>query len=184
MTPAVERTYTPEGLLGDPALDGHELVDGHLRERPTSERSSLIGGQISSLLGSEARKTREAFLYLGNLGYQCFPESPGTVRFPDVSLVRASRKAEIGDNPGYMPIPADLAVEVLSPNDRVKDVDEKIEDYLKAGFGLVWVVNPHWRHVHVYRPDGSVQLLNEREEISGEGALPSFRCRVGEFFDV
>jgi Uma2 family endonuclease len=83
-----------------------------------------------------------------------------------------------------MPIPADLAVEVLSPNDRFKDVADKVKEYLKAGFGLVWVVNPYWRHVHVYRPDGSVQLVNEHEEISGESALPSFRCKVAEFFDV
>lgn len=184
MTLVAEKTYTPEELLGNPALSGHELVDGHLRERPMSERSSSIGAEICRLLGNEARKTREAIVYQSDLGYQCFPDSPMTVRFPDVSLVRASRKAEIGDTPGYMPIPADLAVEVLSPNDRVKDVDEKIEQYLKAGFGLVWVVNPHWRHVHVYRRGGGVQLLSEQEEITGEAALPSFRCKVGEFFDV
>jgi Uma2 family endonuclease len=83
-----------------------------------------------------------------------------------------------------MPIPADLVVEVLSPNDRIKNVDDKVDDYLKAGFSIVWVVNPHWRDVHIYRRDGSVQLLSERDEISGEGALPGFRCKVGAFFDV
>jgi Uma2 family endonuclease len=36
-----------------------------------------------------------------------------------------------------MPIPADLVVEVHSPNDVIKNVDEKIDDYLKAGFGIV-----------------------------------------------
>ena len=184
MTLVAEKTYTPEELLGNPALAGHELVDGHLRERPVSERSSLIGAKIGRLLGNKGCKNREALVYASDLGYQCFPESPGSVRFPDVSLVRALRRNEIGDDPGYMPIPADLAVEVLSPNDRIRDIDEKVEDYLKAGFGLVLVVNPHWRHVHVYRPDGSVQLLNEREEITGEAALPRFRCKVAEFFDV
>ncbi|MDB5302783.1 MAG: hypothetical protein JWM97_332 [Phycisphaerales bacterium] len=73
---------------------------------------------------------------------------------------------------------------MLSLDDRIKEIDEKVEQYLKAGFGAVWVVNPHWRHVHIYRPDGSVQLLSEREEITGEIALPGFRCKVAEFFDV
>jgi hypothetical protein len=29
-----------------------------------------------------------------------------------------------------------------------------------------------------------VQLLSGRDEITGEAALPGFRCRVGEFFEV
>ncbi len=134
MTLVAERTYTPQDLLSDPNLAGFELVDGHLVERPVSEQSSLIGSKINYLLRHEADKTREAMVYQGDLGYQCFPEFPGTVRFPDVSLVRASRRNEIGENPGYMPIPADLAVEVLSPNDRIKNIDEKVEEYLDAGF--------------------------------------------------
>ncbi len=58
------------------------------------------------------------------------------------------------------------------------------QDFLKAGFALIWVVNPRRRDVHIYRDDGSVQLLGERDEITGESALPSFRCKVGEFFDI
>jgi Uma2 family endonuclease len=106
------------------------------------------------------------------------------LRFPDVSVLRASRRGEFGINPAFIPIPADLVVEVLSPNDRIKDVDDKVKDFLKAGFSLVWVVNPDWRNVHIYRRDGSIQLLSEQDEITGEGALPSFRCKVAEFFDV
>lgn len=63
-------------------------------------------------------------------------------------------------------------------------IDDKVDEYLGAKFGLVWVVNPRRRHVHIYRPDGSVQLWSERDEITGEAALPSFRCKVAEFFDV
>ena len=184
MTLVAEKTYTPQELLSDPALAGYELVDGHLAERPMSERSSAISGQIVFLLRSEAKKSGEFVVYPSDLGYQCFPDSPNTVRFPDVSVVRSSRLSEIGKDPGYMPMPADLAVEVLSPNDLIRNIDVKVKQYLAAGFGLVWVVNPYWRHVHVYRPDGSVQLLSERDEITGETALPTFRCKVAEFFEV
>jgi Uma2 family endonuclease len=128
-------------------------------------------------------KTREASVYLSDLGYQCFPDT-NEVRFPDVSLIRAERANKIEGDPGYMPIPADLAVEVLSPNDRIRAIDEKVDEYLQAEFGLVWVVNPHRRHVHIYRPDGSAQLLSEHEEITGEKALPTFKCKVSEFFNV
>lgn len=184
MSLLAEKTYTARDFLDDPNLGGFELVNGHLKERPMSERSSAVALEISALLRNEAKKTREATVYPSDLGYQCFEDADINLRFPDVSLIRSSRKSEVGQNPGFMPIPADLAVEVLSPNDVIFDMDDKVEQYLKAGFGLVWVVNPRRRNVHVYRRDGSVQLLSEHDEISGESALPSFRCKVAAFFDV
>jgi len=184
MTLLATKTYTPQDLLDDPALAGFELVNGQLKERAVSETSGAVAVAISTLLRNEAKKTREATVYSSDAGYQCFADPPNTVRFPDVSLIRASRKCEVGTDPGFIQIPADLVVEVVSPGDRIKAVDDKVDEYLKAGFKLIWVVNPYRRHVHVYRRDGSVQLLSEREEITGESALPSFRCKVGEFFDV
>ena len=179
MTLIAEKIYTPEDLLNDPNLAGYELVDGRLREWSVSKRSSEVGARILRLLANEAEKTRDAVVYGSDLGYQCFPDSPTNIRFADVSVILSSRDKEISDDPGYMPVPPDLAVEVLSPNDRIKDVDDKVKDYLKANFHIVWVVNPDWRHVHVYRSDGSVQLLSEQEEITGESVLPGFRCRCG-----
>jgi hypothetical protein len=76
MTLTADRIYTPEELLGEPALEGHELVDGHVRERPASKRSSRVAGEILRLLGNEATKTGEAVVYPNDLGYHCFPDSP------------------------------------------------------------------------------------------------------------
>ena len=83
---------------------------------------------------------------------------------------------------GYMPIPADLAVEVVSPNDLAYELAEKVEEYLLAGFGAIWVVHPNLKTVTLYRAGGSVSVLHENDIISGDPALPDFRCRVGEFF--
>ena len=184
MTLIAEKTYTAEEFLNDPNSDGYELVDGHLRERSLSKKSSLIAGKILRLLGNVIDKTRDASVFPNDLGYQCFPDAIHNVRFPNVSLIRNSRSDEIGDDSDFMPIPADLAVEVVSTTDRVNAVDNRVEEYLKAGFGMVWVVNPNLQIVLIYRPDGSVQLLTERDEITGKSALPSFRCKVAEFFDV
>ncbi|HZK80812.1 MAG TPA: Uma2 family endonuclease, partial [Humisphaera sp.] len=157
MTLIAEKTYTAEEFLDNPNRDGHELVDGHLRERAMSERSSLVAGKILRLLGNEADKAGDVSVYPNDLGYQCFPDAAINVRFADVSLIRNSRKKEIRPDPGFMPIPADLVVEVLSPNDRIKEVADKVTEYLGAGFGVVWVVDPYLCHVHVYGADGSVR---------------------------
>jgi Uma2 family endonuclease len=161
---------------------GYELVDGQLRERNVSKDLSRVAATIIFFLTAEARRTGEAEVYATDLGYNCFPpDAEKEIRKPDASLIRRERLAAVKGDVGYMPIPADLVVEVLSPNDLIRDVNDKIDEYLTAGFGLVWVVDPVKKHVTVYRRDGSIAIVHENEEITGEAALPGFRCRVAEF---
>lgn len=174
--------FTPADLLRLPDRNGYELVDGQLVERPASKELSRIGVNIPRLLGNEASRIGEAEVYGADLGYQCFPDAEKDVRKPDASVIRRERLAALAGDPGYMPIPADLAVEVISPNDLSREMNEKVEDYLAAGFRLVWVVDPGTRLVAVHRIDGSVSKIHADEEITGEVALQSFRCRVSEFF--
>ncbi len=47
---------------------------------------------------------------------------------------------------------------------------------------LVWVIDPDVRTVHVYRHDGTVSLLREGDELSGEDIIPGFRCPVASIF--
>jgi Uma2 family endonuclease len=179
--PLLAKKYTAEDLLEFDDQTGFELFNGELRERTVSKESSRVAATIVQLLGIEARRTGEAEVYGADLGFQCFPpESDSDFRKADASLIRRERLMSVKGDPGYMPIPADLAVEVLSPNDLIRNVNDKVEEYLAAGFGIVWVVDPVKKHVMVHRRDGSVAKVHENEEISGEGALPGFRCRVGD----
>jgi len=175
-------TFTADELLrmrDDPR--GFELVHGHLLEKTASRESSKISGQIIYLLKLVAAKTLEAEVYNSELGYQCFKNDPNHIRKPDVSLVRSERLSALG-NVGYMPIPADLAAEVISKNDLEYDVTSKVEEYLANGFRSVWVVDPQSKLVTIHRADGSVTKLRENDTITGESALPTFQCKVAEFF--
>ncbi|HWE95587.1 MAG TPA: Uma2 family endonuclease [Tepidisphaeraceae bacterium] len=176
------RTYTPEALLGLPDAVSYELVDGRLVERNVSVESSRIAACILYLLKIETSRTNEAIVYGPDLGYQCFPNELDRIRKPDVSAVRTRRMEGMRDDPGYMPIPADLAVEVISPNDLAYEVAAKVEEYLAAGFGVVWVVHPQLRTVTIYKARGIAAVLHEDDEITAEPALAGFRCRVGDFF--
>ena len=182
MTLTVDRTYTLDEFLLLPDSVGYELVDGHLVERNVSENSSRIGARILVLLGWEALNTGEACVYGADLTYTCFGDQAPNGRRADVSLVRKSRLEGL-DDPRTMPIPADLVVEVLSPNDHIYDVNKKVELYLASRFGLVWVVDPEVRIVYVHRADGSVTKLRENDEITGEAALPAFCRKVAELFE-
>lgn len=172
----------PADLLRAQEEGAVEFVNGQLVEKPVSVESSEIELSIGALLRGEAIKTHQARVFPSSLGYRCFSDDPAKFRKPDVSVIHAQRMAGIEPQDGFIHIPPDLAVEVLSPTDLAYDVGEKIDEYLRNGFRLVWVVHPNTRSVVIHRADGSVSVLHEQDEISGEGALPGFCCKVSEFF--
>jgi len=83
---------------------------------------------------------------------------------------------------GYAPFPPDLAVEVLSPDDRPGEVLAKVADWLKAGTRLVWVVDPDRRIARVYRADGTMAEIGETGALAGEDVLPGFESELVDVF--
>jgi Uma2 family endonuclease len=170
LLPAAEASAVP---------DGYELIDGRLVEKPVSEKSSWVGGQLFGLLWDYCRTGNHGRVWPADNGYRCFAHRPKLVRKPDVSFVRADRlPAVLGD--GDTRVAPDLAVEVVSPNETAYELDEKINDYLSAGTPLVWEINPDARQVLIYRSDGSIRRLGEDDELSAEDVLPGFRCRLSD----
>ena len=174
---------TPEELANLPDAKNFELVDGELVEKNVSVESSLVGAEVLTLLNNEAHRTNEAYVFPNDLGYQCYLDDPDRIRKPDVSVVRSERLAAADIKRGYMRIPADLVVEVISPNDASYEVIAKIREYLAAGFPLIWVIHPNVRTVTIYtRGKASPIIKEEADEITAEPALAEFRCKVSAFF--
>ena len=106
------------------------------------------------------------------------------VRAPDAAFVRAERAATVRrDTPGFFPGHPDLAVEVISPNDRYREVDEKTADWLAAGTLAVITVNPRNRTVGIHRPQADVIVLNEGDILEVQDVVPGWRMAVSEIFD-
>jgi Uma2 family endonuclease len=113
-------------------------------------------------------------------GFKLFT-NPDTVRAPDVAFVSHDRIPDPLPR-GFAPFAPDLAVEVLSPDDKPGEVLEKVADWLKAGTRLVWVIDPDRRSARAYREDGTIEMLPESGVLDGEDVLPGFTCTVGELF--
>lgn len=181
-TTATEKRYTPEDLLTMPDGERYELVDGKLVERHMGWNSSWIGGRLYLFLSLYCDETRAGRVVPADASYQCFPDAPSKVRKPDVSVIERSRLPPKEELDGHCRIAPLLAAEILSPNDLQYETAVKVEEYLRAGVRLVWVVNPETRTVLIYRADGTISGLREHDELSGEDVLPGFRCRVGDLF--
>ncbi len=147
---------SPEDLLVLPDEKNYELIDGELAERNASYYSSLVGSRINRRLGGFVEDHDLGWVAAADAGFQCFPDSPRTVRRPDVSFIRKDRLPDGPPFQGWMTIAPDLAVEVISPNDLAYEVDEKVMEYRGVGIPLIWVVNPLTRTILVHRSDGPI----------------------------
>jgi Uma2 family endonuclease len=105
---------------------------------------------------------------------------PDTVRGPDVAFWSIKRQPEMPE--GYFLIPPDLAVEVLSPDDRRGDVRAKIKEYVFYSVPLVWLVDPETRTVLVYRGNMRGTELGDDDALDGGDVLPGFSCKVADLF--
>jgi Uma2 family endonuclease len=179
---ATQSQYTPEDLLAMPDGKSYELVGGQLVERKMGMESSLVGTRLLPRLSRFCEEHGLGWTFQSDNGYQCFAHEPGLVRRPDVSFIRNGRLADNVVPLGWAKMPPDLAVEVVSPNDIVYQLDDKLEDYRKAGVPLIWVIYPNSRTVMIYRVDGSTSLLHENDVLSEEDIIPGFRCSVREIF--
>ena len=114
---ATEARYTPEDLLAMPDGKRYELVDGRLVERKMGAESSWVGTRLASRLDRFCEDNNLGIVWAADNGYQCFAHAPGLVRRPDVSFVKKGRLPGDVAPKGWVKIPPDLAVEVVSPND-------------------------------------------------------------------
>jgi Uma2 family endonuclease len=95
---------------------------------------------------------------------------PNTMVGPDISFINKAKFDNENVVDGYSDQIPDLAIEVTSPNDRDRDVQEKVEIYLAAGTPRVWVVRPELRTVAVHLPDRTVRTLKVGESLGAEDA--------------
>jgi Uma2 family endonuclease len=133
---------TPEDVLDMSDDNLYELVDGRLVTLNMCVKSSLM---------DHCHSHRPAYVFLAH-GYTCFPGKRNRMRRPDVSLILAERMTPELFKEGFTPIRPDLAVEVVSPNDRVYDLEEKLEDHHTVDVPLVWLIYPSTRKVRVILP--------------------------------
>src|SRR5580704_11720958 len=161
--------FTPDDLLN--LEDGlYELVDGKLVEKEMSSLANRTAVLISTRLTIFNEQNQTGNAVYAEQSFQCFAHDLDLVRRPDVALIVASRLASVPEE-GHVPIAPDLAIEVISPNDRIYKFERKLVDYRKAGIKLVWEVNPKFRFIRVYHLDRAPERLEESATLTGAPVL-------------
>jgi Uma2 family endonuclease len=162
----------------------YELISGELRTMsPAGWRHGLYAGRLHGWLSHHVERHNLGEVFEGDTGF-LLASDPDTVRAPDVAFIRRERLLAEEPSEAFWPGAPDLAVEVVSPGDTVHEVDDKVKAWLEGGARMVWVVNPKWQSVTVYRSASQVMVLTAAEELSGEDVIEGFRCKVSDIFAV
>lgn len=180
--PTVPSALSAEELLDLSLPDKQaELVRGTLivRELPGYQHG-LVACAIAARLGEFVAANSLGVMLAAGTGFKLF-SNPDTVRAADAAYLSRHRAPDLPPS-GYLALAPDLAVEVMSPNDRAGEIQAKVSDWLTAGSRLVWVIDPPRECAVVYREDGSVDLLVNQDALSGEDVLPGFSCSMEDIW--
>jgi Uma2 family endonuclease len=100
----------------------------------------------------------------------------GADRSSDASWVRRERWDALTpeQREKFLPLCPDFVVELRSPSDSLKKIQEKMQEYIENGARLGWLIDRKNKRVEVYRPNRDVEILENPATLSGEDVLPGF----------
>jgi Uma2 family endonuclease len=154
--------------LNTPYEPDCEWVAGELKERNSGELPHASVQLFFSTFFAARRR---------ELGIRVYQElrvqvSTDRYRVPDVVVLRGGDPAD-----AIVVVPPLLCIEVLSRDDRASELQEKIDDYLRMGVGMVWVVDPRLRTAVMVDASGRQERV---EELTVPGS--AIRIPRGEVF--
>ncbi|MEH2245205.1 Uma2 family endonuclease [Nostoc sp.] len=100
----------------------------------------------------------------------------GAERSPDASWVKIERWNALTpeQQEKFAPICPDFVVELRSRTDSLKELQEKMQEYIENGAQLGWLIDRKNKRVEIYRPGKDVEILDNPGSLSGENILPGF----------
>ncbi len=160
------------------------LIDGELFEMsPVQRVHSRLANRIGMFLGVflEEHDLGEAHTELG-----FYPaDDRSTLLAPDVAYVSHARLSGQPED-GFLSTMPDLAIEIVSPSNSLRQIRRKAQIYLEYGASLVWIVRPAEKGVDVCRAADSsrldIEFVARDGLLSGEDVLPGFELELTQLF--
>jgi Uma2 family endonuclease len=169
-----------------PLPDFYEVVNGEIIEvEPMSGYAGVVANRLNRHLDLYGARTNAGRSWLETLFRIPLAEDETRNRRPDVAFVTSARW------PDSMPIPyrgnpidivPDLAVEVASPTDDAEALQKKVEEYLRSGVRLVWVIYPLVRKLFAYTSPNSNRIFTESDTLDAGDVLPGFSVPMASLF--
>ncbi len=140
---------------------------------PTGGGTGNRNGRITQQLFNWADNNDTGIAFDSSTGFK-LPN--GADRSPDASWLELSRWNSLTEEQKekFIPLCPDFVIELLSPTDRLKITQEKMQEYLENGTSLGWLINRKSKQVEIYRQGQEVEILKSPNTLSGENILLGF----------
>jgi Uma2 family endonuclease len=148
-----------------------EWVEGEVYfMSPSSLRHQLIAGFLYKMIGAYVEHQQ-----LGTTLNAPFKmKIPGYGAEPDVLVILRENEGRLRKT--FLDGPADLVVEVISPESVERDRVKKFGDYQTAGIPEYWLIDPERRTAEFYQlEDGRYELAATPDDIYESRVLPGLR---------
>jgi len=167
---AVETLVPVEQYLTTSYSPDCDYVDGVVLERNVGELDhSELQGETAAWF-----RMRRATLGLWAFVEQRVQVSEKRFRIPDVCLVLGRPTEQIFRTPPF------AVIEILSKDDRMSEMQDRLEDYIAFGVRHVWLIDPRARRVFACTPDGSREL----KDGVLRSADPVFELSLAELYEA
>jgi Uma2 family endonuclease len=106
-------------------------------------------------------------------------------RAPDISFITRERLQRLGFKPStrkFFPGAPDLAVQIVSPTNTRREIDDRLKDFFASGTKIAWIVHPDERFVEVCHSPTDRKMLGPAAMLEGEDLSPGFQYAVGDLF--
>jgi Uma2 family endonuclease len=178
---ATDTLVTGEDLAKMGDIGRAELVEGNIIMRsPTGWRHGKYERRFAQTVGHFVDEKELGEVLVGEVGIYT-GRNPDTVRGADVIFISTERLAQV-KSASFLDVGPELVIEIMSPDDRWSEVRKKIREYFSIGAVLVWVADPSDYSVSVYRSPTDVEILTEKDTLTGEKVLPGFKASVAALF--
>ncbi len=160
-----------------------ELIRGVLHETVSVGK---VHARIAMILGAKFVNhvvPRRLGQVGGSDGGVLVERDPDTVREPDIYYVSATRLPLDDQSDGYLEVVPELVVEIVSPGDSPREVNEKIRMWLEHGVSMALEVRPAERTIAIHRPGVPTVTLTGEDVLDGGDVLPGFSLPLSEIFD-
>jgi Uma2 family endonuclease len=148
---------------------------------PTGGETSNRNLDIEGQLWAWNRKTKLGKAFNSSGGFR-LPN--GANRSPDASWVKLERWEALTpkERIGFLPLCPDFVVELRSPSDSLKTLQEKMQEYRENGARLGWLIDRQNQTLEIYRQCRDVEVLDCLSRVSGEEILPGFVLDLTEIW--
>ena len=148
--------------------------------QPTNSETGNYNNEISYEVTHWNRQTHMGKAFDSSTGFKI---QSGATLSPDVSWILNERWNDLPEEERrrFARITPDFVIELRSsPDDSLKDLKEKMEEYIENGVRLAWLLDRISGKAYVYCPNRPISIFEnfDTDVLSGEDVLPGFELKL------